>query len=189
MVIGLVAPFLARVMSLDAQEEKSLDRLAEVCLPTAALQLNNVLQETAQSTGVARTNILPKDLRTQVRDNTASSQPVSSGHCLVFTLERDTPHRQGQETRPADRDQLETDSSAAAAQHVSAWQEEVKIARLPPDERVEVLRMLEPHHSMWDGRLGTVSATTHRIEVVPGSKPVHAQPYRAGANARAAKKT
>jgi hypothetical protein len=56
LVIGLVVPVPARVISLDSQEEKSLDRLAEVCLPTAALQLNNVLQETAQSTGVARTN-------------------------------------------------------------------------------------------------------------------------------------
>jgi hypothetical protein len=137
---------------------------------------------------VARTNIPPKDLRTQVRDKTASSQPDASGHCLNSTLERDTPHRQGQETRPADRDQLETNSSAAAAQHVSAWQEEVDLAHLPPDERVEVLRMLEPHHSMWDGRLGTVSTTTHRIEVVPGSEPVHVQPYRTGANVRAAEK-
>jgi Reverse transcriptase (RNA-dependent DNA polymerase) len=65
----------------------------------------------------------------------------------------------------------------------------VNLALLPPEERVEVLRMLEPHHSMWDGRLGTVSATTHRIKMVPGSKPVHAQPYGAGAKARAAEKT
>jgi Reverse transcriptase (RNA-dependent DNA polymerase) len=42
---------------------------------------------------------------------------------------------------------------------------------------------------MWDGRLGTVAATTHRIEVLPGSKPVHAQPYRAGSHARVAEKT
>jgi hypothetical protein len=101
----------------------------------------------------------------------------------------DTPHRQGQETRLADREKPETNSSAAAAQRVSAWQEEVDLAHLPPDERIEVLNMLEPHRGMWDGRLGTVSATMHRIEVVPGSKPVHAQPYRAGANARAAEKT
>jgi Reverse transcriptase (RNA-dependent DNA polymerase) len=31
--------------------------------------------------------------------------------------------------------------------------------------------------------------TTHRIEALPGSKPVHAQPYRAGSNARVAEKT
>jgi hypothetical protein len=65
----------------------------------------------------------------------------------------------------------------------------VYIANLPPDERVEVLRMLEPHHRMWDGCLGTAAATTHRIEVLPGSKPVHAQPYRAGSHTRVAEKT
>jgi hypothetical protein len=65
----------------------------------------------------------------------------------------------------------------------------VDLAHLPPDERVEVLRMLEPHHRMWDRRLGTVAATTHRIEVLPGSKPGHAQPYRAGSHARVAEKT
>jgi hypothetical protein len=42
---------------------------------------------------------------------------------------------------------------------------------LPADERGDVLRMLEPHRGMWDGRLGTVAATTHRIAVTPGSKP------------------
>jgi hypothetical protein len=50
------------------------------------------------------------------------------------------------------------------------------------------LRMLEPHQKMWDGHLGTVSATTHRIEVTAGSKPVLCQPYRAGARARSAEK-
>jgi Reverse transcriptase (RNA-dependent DNA polymerase) len=49
--------------------------------------------------------------------------------------------------------------------------------------------MLEPHHRMWDGCLGTAAATTHRIEVLPGSKPVHAQPYRAGSHTRVAEKT
>jgi hypothetical protein len=107
MVIGLVVPVPVRVMSLDAQAEKSLDRLAEICLPTAANQLNNVLQGTAQSTGVARTNIPPKGSWTQVMDETASSPPGASGHCLLSTLERDNPHRQGQETRPADQDKPE----------------------------------------------------------------------------------
>jgi hypothetical protein len=49
--------------------------------------------------------------------------------------------------------------------------------------------MLEPNHRMWDGRLVTVAATTHRIEVLPGSKPVHAQPYRAGSHAWVAEMT
>ena len=53
------------------------------------------------------------------------------------------------------------------------WKEEVDLAHLSADEREAVLRMLEPHRKMWDGRLGTVAATTQRIAVTPGSKPVH----------------
>jgi Reverse transcriptase (RNA-dependent DNA polymerase) len=49
-----------------------------------------------------------------------------------------------------------------------------------------VLGMLERHRSMWDGRLGQVHAATHRIDLIPTVKPVHAQPYRAGPRARAA---
>jgi hypothetical protein len=50
------------------------------------------------------------------------------------------------------------------------------------------LRVLEPHRKIWDGHLGTVAATPHRIEVTAGSKPVHCQPYRAGSSARSAEK-
>jgi hypothetical protein len=39
---------------------------------------------------------------------------------------------------------------------------------------------------MWDGRLGRVNATTHRIDLVPGAKPVHYQLVRAGTHAREA---
>ena len=68
------------------------------------------------------------------------------------------------------------------------WQDEVDLAHLSADERDAVLRMLKPHRGMWDGRLGTVAATSHRIAVMPGSKPVHCQPYRAGSRARVAEK-
>jgi hypothetical protein len=48
--------------------------------------------------------------------------------------------------------------------------------------------MLELHYLMWDGHLGTVKATSHRIEILSGAKPIHSQPYRAGHRARAAEK-
>jgi hypothetical protein len=38
---------------------------------------------------------------------------------------------------------------------------------------------------MWSGRLGQVQSTNHRIDLIPGKKPVHCQPYRAGPRARA----
>jgi hypothetical protein len=70
----------------------------------------------------------------------------------------------------------------------TSWKDDVKLDHLGLNERQSVLRMLEPHHKMWDGHLGTVAATSHRIEVTTGSKPVHCQPYRAGARARIAEK-
>jgi Reverse transcriptase (RNA-dependent DNA polymerase) len=39
---------------------------------------------------------------------------------------------------------------------------------------------------MWDGRLGQVQTTAHRIQLTPGAKPSYSQPYRAGAKAREA---
>jgi hypothetical protein len=62
------------------------------------------------------------------------------------------------------------------------------LAHLPADEREAALRILEPHRGMWGGRLGTAAATTNRISVTPGSKPVYCQPYRACSRARVAEK-
>jgi hypothetical protein len=45
-------------------------------------------------------------------------------------------------------------------------------------------KMLGKHRLMWDGRLGHVETTSHRIWLVPGATPVHSHPYRAGARAR-----
>jgi hypothetical protein len=70
----------------------------------------------------------------------------------------------------------------------TSWQDDVKLDHLGSEERQSVVRMLEPHRKMWDGHLGIVSATSYRIEVTAGSKPVHCQPYRAGARARSAEK-
>ena len=44
----------------------------------------------------------------------------------------------------------------------------------------EIVKMLEKHASMWSGHLGEISATEHRIELKPDTKPVRQAPYRAG---------
>jgi Reverse transcriptase (RNA-dependent DNA polymerase) len=69
---------------------------------------------------------------------------------------------------------------------VELWREDVNLTRLLPHEREKVLRVLGKHRSMWDGHLGYVHSTFHRIDLVPGAKPIHAQPYRAGPRAREA---
>ena len=66
------------------------------------------------------------------------------------------------------------------------WQEEVNLDHLVPSLRQKVLGMLATHRQLWDGRLGRVSATSHHIDLVPGARPVHCQPYRAGPRAREA---
>ena len=48
--------------------------------------------------------------------------------------------------------------------------------------------MFERHRKMWGGNLGSVSATSHRIEVTTGSKSVHYQTYRVRSRARNAEK-
>jgi Reverse transcriptase (RNA-dependent DNA polymerase) len=66
------------------------------------------------------------------------------------------------------------------------WREDVNLTHLLPHEREKVFRVLGKHRSMWDGHLGHVHSTSHRIDLVPGAKPIHAQPYRAGPRAREA---
>jgi hypothetical protein len=77
-------------------------------------------------------------------------------------------------------------NAATTPQGDESWKDQVDLGQLSEDERVAVLRMLEPHKDMWDGHLGTVTATQHRIQLKPGAQPVHAQHYRAGTRARAA---
>jgi hypothetical protein len=67
------------------------------------------------------------------------------------------------------------------------WKKDLDLAHLTPQERKNVYQMLGKHRSMWDGRLGYVHTTSHRIEMVPGTTPVHSHLYRAGARSREAK--
>jgi hypothetical protein len=64
------------------------------------------------------------------------------------------------------------------------WKDQVALSHLDSIERKAVTNMLEPHQAMWDGHLGEVTATKHQIDLIPGAKPVHSQPYRAGTRAR-----
>jgi hypothetical protein len=64
------------------------------------------------------------------------------------------------------------------------WKQDVNLNHLNPQWRERVYRILGAHRQLWDGRLGRVTATKHRIELTPGARPVHCQPYRAGPKAR-----
>jgi hypothetical protein len=66
------------------------------------------------------------------------------------------------------------------------WRGDVYLNNLTSHERERVFQLLGKHRSMWDGRLDHVHSTSDRIDLYPGAKPVHAQPYRAGARSREA---
>jgi len=62
--------------------------------------------------------------------------------------------------------------------------DDVDLKHLRSKERDKVRQALRPFSSMWDGKLGTITVTKHRIELKEGAKPVFSQPYRAGPKAR-----
>lgn len=61
----------------------------------------------------------------------------------------------------------------------------VDLAHLPEKHRDKVRKALQPFSSMWDGTLGSIKVTEHRIELKEGAKLVFSQPYHAGPKARA----
>lgn len=65
------------------------------------------------------------------------------------------------------------------------WREKVDLSHLEDRSlRRRVLKILESHEPLLAGKLGTVGATQHRIELKPGTTPVRQPPYRAGPEKR-----
>jgi hypothetical protein len=56
------------------------------------------------------------------------------------------------------------------------------------ETRAQVIETLTPFARMWDGNLGKINTTPHRIEIIPGAKPVFQRPYRAGKAGREVEK-
>ncbi len=50
--------------------------------------------------------------------------------------------------------------------------------------RSKALEMLRRHQDMWSGHLGEVTATQHRIDLKPDTRPSRQAPYRAGHSSR-----
>ena len=50
--------------------------------------------------------------------------------------------------------------------------------------RRKVLQVLDKHEAMWNGKLGELRATEHRIELKEGTRPIRQVPYRAGHHSR-----
>ena len=64
------------------------------------------------------------------------------------------------------------------------WRDEVNIDKQNEDERQRLNEILAAFQHMWDGRLGNINITQHRIDLKPDTKPVFQPPYRAGPRQR-----
>ena len=62
--------------------------------------------------------------------------------------------------------------------------EELDLSHVPDRLRERFRRMLKKYSRMWDGTLGEINTTVHRIELIPGTRPIAQAPYRAGPKAR-----
>ena len=79
-------------------------------------------------------------------------------------------------------DDEETEESRKERQN---WRDKIDLSHIDDEEfRARIMAMLEKYSSVFEGKLGTISATKHRIRLKPGSSPVHMNPYRAGPDKR-----
>jgi len=60
----------------------------------------------------------------------------------------------------------------------------IATANVPEHLRGRLKELIDRHHEVWDGSLGTIKATEHRMRLKPGAKPVRLQPYRMGPRTR-----
>ena len=66
------------------------------------------------------------------------------------------------------------------------WIGDVNLDHLGANLRDKVVALLRKYASVCDGTLGTIKGASHRIEIVPGAKPIYQQPYRCGIERRKA---
>ena len=61
---------------------------------------------------------------------------------------------------------------------------ELDVGGVPPSLAERLRSLLRRYRSLWDGQLGTIRQTEHRIQLKPGATPVRQHPYKAGPRAR-----
>ena len=62
--------------------------------------------------------------------------------------------------------------------------DDLDLSHVPEKYREKLRSMLHEFRSMYDGRLGGINTTEHAIDLVPGTRPIHANPYREGPKMR-----
>ena len=107
-------------------------------------------------------------------------EPTSSTN--VQTSDRTTRYRVNQLKTAREIGTQDAASTVPLQERVSDdWRKHVDLSHVEDEKlRTRILDMLAAHQKMWDGHLGTIQATEHRINVEPGTKPLRSMPYRQG---------
>ena len=106
---------------------------------------------------------------------------VNEQHNVVATKRANSAGREAPTQRETLADQ---DTSVLTELKKSKSVEDIPLSDVDKRFHKEIRDMLRKHASMWDGHLGEIKATEHRIEVDPEAKPIRQNPYRAGLKER-----
>jgi len=79
---------------------------------------------------------------------------------------------------------LGTDSTSTQAPEDSDNRPHIHTEDVPESFKARLDELIEKHQKLWDGSLGLIKATEHRIKLKHGAKPVRLNPYRMGPRCR-----
>lgn len=65
--------------------------------------------------------------------------------------------------------------------------DDITLDDVDPKYHAEIRAMIRKHQEMWNGCLGEVTITKHKIDLVEGPRPVKARPYRQRTKERVSK--
>ena len=102
------------------------------------------------------------------------------GHAIPFSLS--LIHVLGLEPIPTPAKHGSKKSSLAAEIKSIDVMTRVNTAHVPNSLRERVRAILAKHSTLWDGSLGRISNTEHRIDLTPGTIQIRQHPYRSGSH-------
>lgn len=89
------------------------------------------------------------------------------------------------EVTPEEMEALEQEAMKPLAPVEPTPTPDIDLGNVPDGLRGKLVALLERYKSLWDGTLGTIKETEHRIQLKPGATPVRQHPYKTGPRTRA----
>ena len=144
---------------------------------------NGIAEVKANVPFVIRIANLSKVSRTLVKNQVLGSVEQSPTTVLAinFALDENSPQPSEEE---GGEPGVNSSTSVPEQSAKPASAADIDLSHLPVDVQKKARKMLQKYDMMWNGTLGKISVTEHRIQLKPDASPVHLQPYRAGPKAR-----